>query len=80
LDSGLFKENALLPKTTPQHRSNNNKSRLPNLTAAKLIRQKRLKKIGQSKENLPPTLPASLGKNYLSWNYMYNGPENYSFN
>ncbi|CAF2798149.1 unnamed protein product [Rotaria sp. Silwood2] len=77
LDGALFKENVLSVKTPP---NTNNNSRLPTLSAAKLIRQKRLKKMGKSGGNLPPTLPACLEGIPLSWNTMYNAPENYSFN
>ncbi|CAF1009149.1 unnamed protein product [Rotaria sordida] len=77
LDGALFKENVLSIKTPP-HITNN--SRLPSLSVSKLIRQKRLKKVGKSGENLPPTLPAYLEGIHLSWNSMYNAPENYSFN
>lgn len=70
MGGALFKGNVLVPKT-PQNAS----SRPATLSVAKLIRQKRLKKMGKLGEDLPPTLPAS-----LSWNPMYNAPENYSFN
>ena len=74
MGGALFKENVLAVKT-PQNQSQS-QSRLPNLSVAKLIRQKRLKKMGKlAGGNLPPTLPAN-----LSWNPMYNAPENYSFN
>ena len=65
------------PKTPSNFNSN---SRLPMLSVAKLIRQKRLKKMGKSIGNLPPTLPNSLEGAHLSWNPIYNAPENYSFN
>jgi hypothetical protein len=65
------------PKTPSNFNSN---SRLPMLSVAKLIRQKRLKKMGKSSGNLPPTLPNSLEGIPLSWNPIYNAPENYSFN
>jgi hypothetical protein len=58
----------------------NSNSRLPMLSVAKLIRQKRLKKIGKSIGNLPPTLPNNFEDIPLSWNPIYNAPENYSFN
>lgn len=70
MGTGLFKESAFSMKT-PQ----NQNSRPTTLSVAKLIRQKRLKKLGKSGDDLPPTLPAN-----LSWNSMYNAPENYSFN
>jgi hypothetical protein len=75
LDSALFKNSVLFAKT-PQ----NTHSRAPTLSVAKLIRQKRLKKMGKSSGDLPPTLPASLEGIPLSWNPIYNAPENYSFN
>ena len=71
MEGALFKGNVWDAKT-PQNMSN---SRLPTLSVAKLIRQKRLKKMGKLGGNLPPTLPAT-----LSWNPIYNAPENYSFN
>ncbi|CAM4741637.1 unnamed protein product [Rotaria magnacalcarata] len=77
LDNVLFKESALSVKT-PQNTNNN--ARLPRLSVAQLIRQKRLKKNGKLGGNLPPTLPASLQGVPLSWNSTYNAPENYSFN
>ncbi|CAF3380512.1 unnamed protein product [Rotaria sp. Silwood1] len=77
LDGALFKENVLYVQTPP---NTNKNSRLPTLSAAKLIRQKRLKKMGKSGGNFPPTLPACLESIPLSWNTMYNAPENYSFN
>jgi hypothetical protein len=76
LDGAIFKNTVSVGKT-PQ---NTNNSRLPNLSVAKLIRQKRLKKMEKSGGNLPPTLPVSLGGSQLSWNPIYNAPENYSFN
>jgi hypothetical protein len=75
LDGALFKGSVFVDKT-PQ----NVNSRLPTLSVAKLIRQKRLKKNGKSGGNLPPTLPACLEGMHLSWNPIYNAPENYSFN
>ncbi|CAF3319754.1 unnamed protein product [Rotaria socialis] len=77
LDNVLFKESVFSPKT-PQNTHNN--ARLPRLSVAQLIRQKRLKKNGKLGGNLPPTLPASLQGVPLSWNSTYNAPENYSFN
>jgi hypothetical protein len=65
------------PKTPSNLNSN---SQLPMLSVAKLIRQKRLKKMGKSVGNLPPTLPTNLEASHLSWNHTYNAPENYSFN
>ena len=41
------------------------------LSPAKLIRQRRLKQLGR--------LPTYLDGVDLSWNYTYDGPENYSF-
>jgi len=77
LNRTLFKESVLLDKT-PQNMTSN--SRLPVLSVAKLIRQKRLKKLGRSPGSLPPTLPATLEGVPFSWNPIYNAPENYSFN
>jgi hypothetical protein len=77
VDGTLFKESVLSIKT-PLDRNNN--SRLPTLSVAKLLRQKRLRKTAMSGENLPPTLPACLEGIPLSWNRMYNALENYSFN
>lgn len=73
LEGALFKESILEVKTPVAETH----SRLPTLSVAKLIRQRRLKKIGREggAGNLPPTLPAN-----LSWNPLYNAPENYSFN
>jgi hypothetical protein len=48
-----------------------NSSQLPKLSAAQLIRQKRLKKMGRLNGGLEGT--------NLSWNYTYDAPENYSF-
>jgi len=77
LNRTLFKESVLLDKT-PQNMITN--TRLPALSVAKLIRQKRLKKLGKSPGSLPPTLPATLEGTHFSWNPIYNAPENYSFN
>jgi hypothetical protein len=66
LDSGLFKDGILSIKNGA--RTNNN-NRLPPLS--KILRQNRLKKRVQS---------ASLEGIQLSWNTIYNAPENYSFN
>lgn len=58
----------------------NNKDRLPPLTAAQLIKQRRFKKLGLSNGNLLSKLPTALDDVPLSWNSTYNAPENYSFN
>lgn len=77
MDTALFKESVLSIKT-PQNLNTN--ARLPKLSAAQLIRQKRLKRSGKVGGTLPPTLPACLEGVNLSWNNIYNAPENYSFN
>jgi len=64
-------------KTPPKTATN---SRLPPLSVSKFLRQKRLKNRGKSAGNKPATLPTSLDGIQLSWNHMYNAPENYSFN
>ncbi len=53
-----------------------NKTRLPPLSVAKLLRQKRLKNRKKLAENVATTLDGI----QLSWNPTYNAPENYSFN
>jgi hypothetical protein len=73
----LFKDSILSLKIPPKTSHNR---RLPPLSVAKLLRQKRLKKRGKSAGSIPPTLPASSEDNHLSWNPTYNAPENYSFN
>ncbi|CAF1055365.1 unnamed protein product [Adineta steineri] len=62
-------DGALLKKDLSSLKTSQNQ--LPTLSAAKLIRQKRLKKMG----NLHPSLEGVS----LSWNYTYDAPENYSF-
>ncbi|CAF0917373.1 unnamed protein product [Rotaria sordida] len=78
LDRALFKDSVLAIKTPPK--TNNNNSRLPPLSTAKLLRQKRLKKLGKLTGNVSSMLPISLDGIQLSWNSTYNAPENYSFN
>ena len=70
-DSGLFKDSVLSIQSPPTINTN---TRLPPLSVAKILRQKRKKMQAKS------TLPTSLNNTKLSWNYMYNAPENYSFN
>ncbi|CAF2382899.1 unnamed protein product [Rotaria sp. Silwood2] len=77
LDHGLFKDSTLSIKSPAK---SNNNSRLPPLSTAKLLRQKRLKKLGKSTGNVSSMIPISLDGIQLSWNPTYNAPENYSFN
>ena len=77
LDHGLFKDSVLSIKTPPRVTNN---SRLPPVSVAKLLRQKRSKKQGKSTGNVSSTLPTSMEGIQLSWNWTYNAPENYSFN
>ncbi|CAF4606065.1 unnamed protein product [Rotaria sp. Silwood1] len=77
LDRALFKDSVLAIKTPAK---TNNNSRLPPLSTAKLLRQKRLKKLGKSTGYMSSAIPISLDGIQLSWNTTYNAPENYSFN
>lgn len=76
-DNRLFKDSVLSIRTPANLNKN---TRLPPLTAAQLIRQRRLKKLGKSTVNKASNLPNLLDGIQLSWNHMYNAPENYSFN
>ncbi|CAF5116560.1 unnamed protein product, partial [Rotaria sp. Silwood1] len=75
LDRALFKDSVLAIKTPAK---TNNNSRLPPLSTAKLLRQKRLKKLGKSTGYMSSAIPISLDGIQLSWNTTYNAPENYS--
>ncbi|CAF4138549.1 unnamed protein product [Rotaria socialis] len=77
LDRTLFKDSILSIKAPA---NTNHASRLPPLSAAQLVRQRRLKKLGKSTGNMPSKLPTSMNGIHLSWNPIYNAPENYSFN
>lgn len=73
MDRDFYKDNfSLKPmnKSDPSHR-------LPPVSVAKLLREKRLKKLHGSN---PLTQCVSLEGIPLSWNHTYNAPENYSFN
>ncbi len=63
-------DRVLLLDTPPK---SNNKNNLPPLTVSKFLREKRLKKHEQ-------TMTTTLDGIKLSWNPIYNAPENYSFN
>ena len=67
----------LLLKTPPKPKNN---KQLPPLSVSKLLRQKRLKNRGKSAGDKPSTLPVLVNGIPLSWNPIYNAPENYSFN
>ncbi|UJR10778.1 hypothetical protein I4U23_014965 [Adineta vaga] len=68
-DKILTESSGAFSKKTSQFLSSSNQ--FSTLSAAKLIRQKRLKQLGR--------LPTCLDGVDLSWNYTYDGPENYSF-
>jgi hypothetical protein len=55
-------------------------NRLPPVSVAKLLRDKRLRKLGKSSDGGPLNNGMSLDGVPLSWNYTYNALENYSFN
>ena len=72
LDRSFFRDELLSLKTTTT--KVDAARRLPPLSMAKLLREKRLK------NKLPAAIHPALQGVPLSWNHTYNAPENYSFN